>query len=236
MQPTTLDSTVAGSAMRVRQNVAPAAIGTAFLLYFGFFVMAEPTGWDVYHRAAWVLYHTLRLGGLAMGAIAIWCILGQSIALVVDAVITVLIGSLLILTGLAMKVDGGDRVQTIINVVCGGMFISSGVRNWKEYRFISSTKASKPMAIPRPQARHLDRTPHALPNIRRTPPFPTQGLNEPTESQTSRPSRGGLRGSEGRDESRGQRESTTPIELPPEGFLASLAKKPPPTDDEGPST
>ena len=215
---------ISGSAMRVRQNVAPAAIGAAFLLYFGFLHLTEPTGTDVFGRASWVFYHTLRLGGLAMAAIALWCMLGRSIALAVDAVITVLIGGLLILTGLAMAVDGGAMVQTIINIVCGGMFISSGFRNWRDYRFFSATTTSSPTTIPSPQARHLDRTPRALPDVRRKPPSPSQGSDEPTEKG----------GSEGKRESRGQRESTAPIAPPPEGFLASLAKKPPPPDDEGP--
>jgi len=197
MQPTARRRDEVDSAMRVRQNVAPAAIGALLLLYFGFLHLAEPTGTDVFGRASWVFYHTLRLGGLAMGVVALWCVLGQSVALVVDAVITVLIGVLLILTGLAMAVDGGDMIQTIINVVCGGMFISSGVRNWRDYRFLGATLASTRTKIP-------------------APPFPLP--------------------KEGRGEGQRQRESMTPVVPPPEGFLASLAKKkPPPNDDEGPS-
>lgn len=205
MQPTVEHRGEFGSAMRVRQNVVPAAIGAAFLLYFGFFQLIEPTGTDLFGRANWVFYYTLRLGGLAMAAVAAWSLLGQSITLAVDAVVAVAIGALLVLTGLGMAVDGGAMVQTIINVVCGGMFISSGVRNWRDYRLLAAASASIHTPMP-------------------TAPSPSQG--------------------EGRGE--GQlhrktivlpRESGVPIALPPEGFLASLAKKPPPpTDDEGPST
>jgi len=129
-------------AMRVRQNVAPAAVGATFLLYFGFFHLAEPTGTGLFDRASWVFYHTLRVGGAALAAIAAWSLLGQPITLAIDAVVTVAIGALLILTGLGMAIDGGEILQTIINVVCGGMFTSSGIRNWRDYRLFRATKAS----------------------------------------------------------------------------------------------
>ncbi len=197
--------------MRVRQNVVSTAIGAAFLLFFGFFQLTEPTGTDLFSRANWVFYYTLRLGGLAMAAVAAWSLLGQFITLAVDAVVTVAIGALLILTGLGMAVDGGAMVQTIINVVCGGMFISSGVRNWKDYRWFSSAKTSNDHSMSTRDYGDFDRRPRASPEDRRKPPPSTVG------------------------EGRAQRESTTPVVPPPEGYLASLAKKPaPPTKDEGP--
>ena len=216
MQPTIEHRGEVGSAMRVRQNVAPAAIGAAFLLFFGFLRLTEPTGTELFDNASWVFYHTLRLGGLAMAAIAAWSVFGHPITLAIDAVVTVAIGTLFIITGLGMAVDGGAMGQTIINVVCGGMFISTGVRNWKDSRVISATRIPKNPALPTRDHGDFDRSPRASPVIRRKPPSPSQG--------------------EDRNEGRAQRESTTPIAPPPEGFLASLAKKPPPSDDEGPST
>lgn len=204
---------VDGATMRVRQNVAPAAIGTAFLVYFGFFAMAEPAGTDLYHRAALIFYHTLRLGGLAMGAVALWSMLGRPITLAVDAVVTFLIGVLLILTGLAMAVDGGAMIQTVINVVCGGMFISSGLRNWRDYQFYAA-----PSELDAPSVRTKDFTgiePHdrAVPEIRRKFSPPSQKDDHVERKE--------------------QRQASVPTTPPPEGFLASLAKKPPPTNDEG---
>lgn len=200
--------------MRVRQNTAPAAIGTAFLVYFGFFAVAEPTGTDLYHRAAWAFYHTLRLGGLAMGAVALWSMLGQPMTLVVDAVVTVLIGVLLILTGLAMAVDGGAMIQTIINLVCGGMFISSGARNWRDYQFYAAPRASDVPSSRTTDSTGLEAHLHALPEVRRKAPPSSQRDHQVERKE--------------------QRQPITPVEPPPEGFLASLAKKPPPTGDEGP--
>ncbi len=202
MQPTIGYRDETGSAIRVRQNVVPAAIGAAFLLFFGFLRLTEPTGTDLFSRANWVFYYTLRFGGLAMGAVAAWSLLGKSITLAVDAVVSVAIGALIVLSGLGMAVDGGPMIQTIINFVCGSMFISSGVRNWRDYRLLAVTSASIPTPLP-------------------TAPSPSQG------------------------ESRGEghlhpktielpRQSGVSNAPPPQGFLASLAKKPlPPTDDEG---
>ena len=217
MQPVDYSEQRIGVAMRVRQNVAPAAIGAAFLLYFGFFQLAEPTGTELFDRASWVFYHTLRVGGFAMAAVAAWSMFGQPITLAVDAVVTVAIGILLILTGLGMSVDGGAMVQTIINVVCGAMFSSSGVRNWRDFRVISSTKKlNDPPTLTRDLG-DSDRRPQPSQDVRRKPPSLSRG--------------------EGRGDGQAQRESTTPVAPPPEGFLASLAKKPPPpTGDEGSST
>ncbi|MFH1108133.1 MAG: hypothetical protein V1790_02900 [Planctomycetota bacterium] len=214
MQPTVEHRGEVRLAMRVRQNVVPAAIGAAFLLYFGFLHLAEPTGTDLFNRANWVFYHTLRLGGLAMGVIAAWSLFGHSITLAVDAVVTVAIGALLVLTGLGMAVDGGPIGQTIINVVCGGMFISSGLHNWKDCRFLSPRTASRAATFRAPGLPDLNRPAHTAPTVRPKPHSSSQG--------------------ERRDEGREHREAATPPP-PPEGFLAALAEKTPPPDagDEG---
>jgi len=235
--------------MRVRQNVVPAAIGAGFLLYFGFLHLAEPTGTDLFNRANWVFYHTLRLGGLAMAAVALWSMLGQGITLAVDAVITVVIGGLLILTGLAMAIDGGDMLQTIINVVCGGMFVSSGRHNWKDYRFLSAAAASSTEVYGDPRTLDVDRasqvpisgaTTSLAGNLRRRT-LGSAGLDATPEAgphtsakhvQPPSPTHGN-----GRGEGEGQREPAPPP-TSPEGFLAALAKKTPPpdADDEGSHT
>jgi hypothetical protein len=206
-----------GALTRVRQNFGPAAIGAICLLYFGFFHLTEPSGADLFSRANWVFYHTLRIGGLAMAAIALWCVVGRPIALAVDAVVSVLIGGLLILTGLGMAVDGGDMLQTVINVVCGGMFISSGFHNWKDYRFLSLRTASKAATFRTPGLPDLNRPAHTAPTVRPKPHASAEG--------------------ERRDEGREHREAPTPPP-PPEGFLAALAKETPPlrSDDPGSRT
>lgn len=82
-----------------RQAGTSAAIGAAFLLYFGFKVLAEPTGDDLFAWSSWIFYHTLRWGGLALAFAAIWCWTGHAIALVADGIIAAVIGVLLVATG-----------------------------------------------------------------------------------------------------------------------------------------
>ncbi len=201
-------------AMRVRQNVASAAIGAALLLYFGFRHIAEPTGTELFDYSARLFCDTLRIGGLALAAMAIWSLAGRPTTLAVDAVITFVIGVLFILTGLGMAIDGGRMDQTIINLVCGGLFISSGVRNWRDFRCFGAMSPLNPAKILDSQCHQVDRNPQAFPEIR-SPKSPSPAQEK------------------GRDEDRGAQESTTPITPPPEGFLASLAKKSPSTDEEG---
>ena len=121
------------SAARVRQNAGSAAIAAALMIYFGFFRLLEPSGSDLFQRAGWVFYHTLRIGGIVMGLVGAWSLLGHRPVLLVDAVASVVIGALLILTGAAMGIDGGDLLQTVFMIVFGIMFISAGVRNARTY-------------------------------------------------------------------------------------------------------
>ncbi len=121
------------SAARVRQNAGSAAIAAALMIYFGFFRLLEPSGSDLFQRAGWVFYHTLRVGGIVMGLVAVWSLLGHRPVLLVDAVASVVNGALLILTGAGMGIDGGDLLQTAFMIVFGIMFISAGVRNGRTY-------------------------------------------------------------------------------------------------------
>ena len=120
-------------ASRVRQNTLSAAIAAALMIYFGYFQLSRPVGTDLFHQAGLVFYYTLRLGGLAMAGIALWSMMGQRSVLIVDAVVSIAIGVLFVLTGLAMWLDGGGMFQTILNAVFGAMFISAGARNWRDY-------------------------------------------------------------------------------------------------------
>ena len=133
MEPTFQHARHSDIASRVRQNAGSAAIAAALLIYFGFFRLLEPAGTDLFNRAGWLFYHTLRIGGVAMALVAAGSLIGHPRVLLIDALISTTIGVLLILTGLAMAADGGAMMQTIINVLCGGFFASAGIRNWREY-------------------------------------------------------------------------------------------------------
>jgi len=130
------------AAQRVRSQLFPALIGAALMLYFGFVQMAEPTGTDLFNRAAWVFYQTLRLGGVAMALVAASLLTGHPLALIADAVVTVICGLLFVGTGGGMLLGGGEMIQIVINLFCGTSFVSSGMRSWKGYYNIAVPVAS----------------------------------------------------------------------------------------------
>jgi hypothetical protein len=118
---------------RVRQNTGSAGLAAGLLIFFGFFYIVKPTDDGLWAYAALAFYHTLRFGGLAMAAIAVFSSLGQPLALLLDAVVSCLIGALLILTGVLMAIGGGDLLQPFISIVCGAMFVSAGLRNGRDF-------------------------------------------------------------------------------------------------------
>lgn len=120
-------------AARVRQNAGSAGFAAALLIYFGFFSLSIPGTSDLFGKANLVFVYTLRIGGVAMAVIALGSLVGLRMVLIVDAVVSITIGVVLILTGVLMLIDGGAVMQTIINVICGGMFFSAGTRNGAEY-------------------------------------------------------------------------------------------------------
>jgi hypothetical protein len=68
-----------------------------------------------------------------MAAIAVFSSLGQPLALLLDAIVSCLIGALLIITGVLMAIGGGDLLQPFISLVCGAMFVAAGLRNGRDF-------------------------------------------------------------------------------------------------------
>lgn len=123
--------------LRVRHNTGSAALAAACLIYFGFFHLAKPVGDDLFSVASLVFVYTLQIGGALMAMVVLLSLLGHAIALLLDAVVSVGIGVLFALTGVAMLLGGGDVLQTVLNVMFGAMFLAAGVRNG-QYYFITS--------------------------------------------------------------------------------------------------
>jgi len=113
-------------------------LAAALLLFFGFYYLARPSGSDLFSIAALVFFYTLRIGGIAMAVVALWSLSGHGAALFVDAIVSVVIGLLLVLTGLGL-LTGGDLLQTVLNVVIGGMFISAGRRSGRDWLALART-------------------------------------------------------------------------------------------------
>lgn len=138
MEIPTQNESVASVRETVRKAAPATLIGAALMLYFGFVHMAQPIGDDLFHRAASVLYYTLRLGGLAFVGVTALLYAGVPAALMVDAVLSIPTGVVLAGCGVGMILDGGDALNTIILLLCGASFVSSGWRNGQEYRRIAT--------------------------------------------------------------------------------------------------
>lgn len=134
------------AAHHIRRNAGTAGLAAALLLFFGFYYLARPSGSDLFSIVALVFYYTLRLGGIAMAVVALWSLSGRATALFVDAIVSVAIGVLLILTGLGL-LTGGDLVQPVLNVVIGGMFISAGWRSGQEYFALGRATFHAPTSV-----------------------------------------------------------------------------------------
>jgi len=120
-------------AQRVRRNTGSAALAAVCLIYCGFFYLGEPAGSDLFAVSAFVFFHTLRIGGILMALVALASLTGHKAALLLDGVVSVGIGFLLALTGVGMLIDGGEALQSILNLMFGAMFISYGAKNGRDF-------------------------------------------------------------------------------------------------------
>lgn len=134
------------SIQEIVRKAAPATlIGAVLMLYFGFVQLARPSGDDLFSRAGLVLYYTLRIGGVAFAGTTLLLFLGWLTALAIDAALAVPTGAVLVGCGVAMMVDGGSGINSIILILCGGSFVSSGWRNGHEFlRIRNETRTPAP--------------------------------------------------------------------------------------------
>jgi len=203
-------------AQRVRARGMSAAIGAAFLLYFGFARLIEPQATDLFSSSNLILYHTARWGGVLMAIVALWLWSGHVVALLADGVTATLIGVLLVVTGLGMGVGGGDMFQTLINFFCGYMFFSSGVQNGRDYFRLTNRTGTPDLAGVQT---HL---------ARRVEPQPATPIAQPERvSQDHQRQVDSVETPVAQPEAVVEPEPSPP---PPGGYLASFAKKDPDED------
>lgn len=127
----------------VRQNAFPSAIGALCLLYFGFFQLARPTGTDLFSLANLIFFYVLRVGGVFMALIALTSWAGLRAALIIDAVISVTIGALFVVTAVMMLIDGGGGLNTFLIIIFGIMFASAGLRNSRAFFALAPQNADR---------------------------------------------------------------------------------------------
>ncbi|MFQ5463205.1 MAG: hypothetical protein ACE5E5_11340 [Phycisphaerae bacterium] len=118
---------------RVRSNMQPAAITAGLLILFGFFAYGMPEGDTLFSKANLWLVYALRIGGIAMVIVAIWSSIGHGFALLADAVVSMAVGAVLVVTGVLMLIDGGGALQNVIIVICGIFFTTTGIRNGQAF-------------------------------------------------------------------------------------------------------
>ncbi|MGD2110700.1 MAG: hypothetical protein PVI86_15080 [Phycisphaerae bacterium] len=134
--------TVTGA--RVRQNAGSAAIAAVLMIYFGFYVLAGPSGGGLFGLAGLLFYHTLRIGGVVMALVAVWSLAGHRVVLLVDGVASSTIGALLMLSAVGMVVGGGAAFDGLLYVVFGVMFISAGIRSGRHYFALGRASEARP--------------------------------------------------------------------------------------------
>ena len=214
---------------RVRSYAGSAAIAAVLMLYFGFAYLQEPTGTDLFSRSQGGFYHTLRIGGIAMAVLALWFWTGHSAALVLDVLISAIIGAIFAMTGLGMGMDGGGMLQSLLIIIFGWMFISAGVHHWKTYKQMkasSETRDSLLLSTPVTGVQ-LDQGKTPVTTADQSPAgrFTERIENEPavaaTRAQNVEPSDAYHKKTE--DDTNPVEPSST--ESSPEGFLASFADK-----------
>ncbi|MBI3835002.1 MAG: hypothetical protein HY287_11795 [Planctomycetes bacterium] len=205
-------------AAQARAAAGSTAFAAALLLYFGF-NSVEPSRNDLGDWSLWILFCTLRFGGLACAALTVVLFLGVGAALIADAIVSTVIGVLLILTGAGLAIGGGTMMQAAINVVCGFMFASYGVRTG--LIFAANRKVTFKVG-------DIFET---GPDESRKMPFD----NAPIQSETSPESASNQNLMDSLRTNKLARQATEPVKLPTselrpadapseEGFLAALAK------------
>lgn len=121
-------STPADVEQRVRDNVGAAALTGALLVVYGFFMFGPAHGQGLFRAGETVFLLTLKLGGLAMLAIAAWCAFGHLPALRADAVVSAAIGVGLIASAVLLGVGGGFSLTYALYALFGVLMLRAAGR------------------------------------------------------------------------------------------------------------
>jgi hypothetical protein len=109
---------------RVRGTAFWAAIAAGLMLYFGSMVFISHLDSKAYAAALDARMWTLRIGGGAMVLVAVLCIAGLSVGLLVDAFACAAIAAMLGLTGAIYLVN--DDMEGILSLIFALIFGGAG--------------------------------------------------------------------------------------------------------------
>lgn len=207
---------------QVRQNAFPAGIAAALMLWFGMNSWGGgAVGSPLFLTAAEICEWVVLFGGALMAVSTIWSITGRRPALAYDAGASILIGVGFFVVALLMVVAGAFGYPQILYFLFGAVFLSSGLRNGREYFSLRAPDSAAAPAtnvihesvsppIPRAGADDIMKERGARRRSNFTAPVDSPLVASPKECSETEP-------------------SISPIPSPPEGgFLASFAKKDPP--------
>jgi len=122
---------------RVRQNAGQAGFTALCLLFFGFGWFSPPTATGLFSTGDALFNHTLRGGGLVMACIALAFIAGKPVVLMIEAVVSMVIGGLLAVSATMMIFGGGLGLSQVFYLMVAGMFVLAGVRNVRSFLAVS---------------------------------------------------------------------------------------------------
>jgi hypothetical protein len=182
-------------AANVRNQAVWAAIAAVMMLYFGFRSVFIGESFAVK-----LLQYTLQIGGIGMAVSALLLFIGRPIALLVDGVMAMIIGIALCLVGILMLVvEKQVDVQTLLYVVFGYLFFTSGLRSFRDFCRLGE--------VPEAQAHTADAAAPYNSATAKTPPTTTPAHEDSPPEEAFRTT-----------------ERTPDTEPPPpEGYLSSFA-------------
>ncbi len=118
---------------RVRCNTTPASLTAGMLIFFGFMVHGGPTGDGMFLAGDTLFHYALRVGGLAMVAVAVMSAIGTPYALFTDAIVSGLVGMSLCVSAALLSTATEVSFNYIIYFIVGFTMVMSGLRNWRDY-------------------------------------------------------------------------------------------------------
>ncbi len=224
MQTDHLDRLIAA---RVQGNTYSAGLAAACLLVFGFYGFALPRVTDIGTFGDALSTWNLRIGGLLFAAVALLSRSGALPVLIVDAVVSSLVGAVMIVASALMASGwGAVTLNNMLYFLFGGLFLVEGFRNGRDWRLLSRELQAATAAGADTLSQPVDPPPHTPAESlasRPRKPVDAPPVAPATAPPTSQPAARQEPPAAKHDPPAGEA-----AEPPPSGFLASLA------DDDGP--
>ena len=122
---------------RMSEIAFGAAIGAALMLFFAFYLgnLRGLSTWPLYNFSVAAFSATLWLGGVARGLTAVGLWLGWRLALLIDAILSFLIGALLVMIGVIWLAD--RDWEGFLQIIFGLLFLRSGKVSWNAWCGVS---------------------------------------------------------------------------------------------------